>query len=379
MKAYVYTDKSLERYAGRFVWLSINTEDAKNADFLKRYPIPALPTLLVLDARKNAVTLRYVGGTTVRQLAELLDESSTAHRQTSADALLAKADRLASAGKHHDAAAAYDRAISGAPRKWSSLGRAAESLTFELSMDGDDQRCAERARQLYPRVRGTVSAANVAATGLSCATDLDKNDPDRHPMIDALERATREVFDDPKIVLSADDRSGLYMSLIDARDTDGDEKGVIRLESQWAAFLEDAAAQAKTPQQRTVYDSHRLTAYLQLGTPEKAIPMLEESERDFPDDYNPPSRLALAYEAMKEYDKALAASDRALAKVYGPRKITVLTARAEIYSAKGDPQAARDTIAEAIQFAKSLPDGQRNDRRIAAMEKRLAAMEGGGD
>ena len=36
MKAYVYTDKSLERYAGRFVWLSINTEDAKNAAFLKQ-------------------------------------------------------------------------------------------------------------------------------------------------------------------------------------------------------------------------------------------------------------------------------------------------------------------------------------------------------
>src|SRR6188472_3725676 len=99
MRAYVYTDKSLERYAGRFVWLSVNTEDAKNAPFLKRYPIPALPTLLVLDARHDSVALRYVGGATVPQLKKMLDEVESPYRARSAstaDRLLAKADNLAS-------------------------------------------------------------------------------------------------------------------------------------------------------------------------------------------------------------------------------------------------------------------------------------------
>ena len=117
-----------------------------------------------------------------------------------------------------------------------------------------------------------------------------------------------------------------------------------------------------------------MSAYIDLGTPEKAVPMLEQSERDFPDDYNPPARLALAWKAMKEYDKALAASDRALARVYGPRKIGVLTTRADIFAAKGDAKAAKDTIAQAIEVAKSLPEGQRSDRRIASLEKRLASM-----
>ena len=54
MKAYVFTDKALERYAGRFVWLSINTEDSKNAAFLTKYKIPALPTLLVVPAGSEA-------------------------------------------------------------------------------------------------------------------------------------------------------------------------------------------------------------------------------------------------------------------------------------------------------------------------------------
>src|ERR1051325_8873709 len=75
--------------------------------------------------------------------------------------------------------------------------------------------------------------------------------------------------------------------------------------------------------------------------------MLEQSERDFPDDYNAPSRLALAYRQMKKYDEALAASDRALKLVYGPRKLYVLRARADIYEAKGDKEAAKKTISEA--------------------------------
>jgi predicted Zn-dependent protease len=245
---------------------------------------------------------------------------------------------------------------------------------FALS-DGDNERCAARALELYPNVRGTVSAANVAATGLSCATSIDEKSAKRVEAIAALEKATLEVFNDPKIILSADDRSGLYIALIDARDAASDEEGEVKLKGEWAAFLEDAAARAKSPEQRAVYDPHRLSAYLDLGTPEKAIAMLEQSQRDFPNDYNPPARLAVAYKAMKRNADALAASDRAMKLAYGPRKLMVMQARADIYLAMDDPRSARETIAEAVEYAKSLPEGQRNPRRIAYLEKRLAAMK----
>ena len=45
--------------------------------------------------------------------------------------------------------------------------------------------------------------------------------------------------------------------------------------------------------------------------------LFEQSQRDFPDDYNPPARLALAYRALKRWDEALAASDVAMSKAYG--------------------------------------------------------------
>src|SRR5262245_8358529 len=127
MKAYVYTDKSLERYAGRFVWLSVNTEAPANAAFLKRYPIPALPTMLVLDAKPDSVASRYVGGLTVPQLKKLLDDADRTYRAKNlpaADKLLAAADVLAADGKHADAAKSYDEAIANAPKEWPKLGRA---------------------------------------------------------------------------------------------------------------------------------------------------------------------------------------------------------------------------------------------------------------
>jgi tetratricopeptide (TPR) repeat protein len=99
--------------------------------------------------------------------------------------------------------------------------------------------------------------------------------------------------------------------------------------------------------------------------------MLEASERDFPDDYNPPARLALAYRAMKKYDKALAASDRALRHAYGPRKLVILQARARIYADMGDPQAAKKTLEEALAWAEALPKEQVSERQIAALKKQV--------
>jgi predicted negative regulator of RcsB-dependent stress response len=373
MRAYVYTDKSLERYAGQFVWLSVNTEASSNAAFLKRYPIPALPTLLVLDP-KGKVTTRYVGGATVPQLRKLLDEAS-AGAVSAPDKLLVQADRLAAEGKHAEAVKVYESALAKSDKSWRRYGRTAESMLFSMSMADQNEPCAIRAAAMYPRVKGTASAANVASTGLSCALALEETNAKRATLAETLEQETREVFDDPKITLSGDDRSGLYIALIDARDQAKDEKGAHELREQWAAFLERMASEAKTAEQRAVYDSHRVAAYLDLGTPEKAIPMLEQSERDFPGDYNPPARLALAYKAMKQYDKALAASDRALARVYGPRKISVMTTRADIYTAMGNKDAARATIQAAIEYVKSLPDQDSAARRIASLQKRLDSIQ----
>jgi tetratricopeptide (TPR) repeat protein len=369
MRAYVYTDKALERYAGRFVWLSINTESAKNAEFVGKYKIPALPTLLVIDPDREVVTLRYVGGATTGQLTKLLDDARAKSRGD-ADTTLADADRLAGEGKQEEAAKLYARAIEQAPKGWRRFGRAAESLVLALAMTGQEAECAKHAHALYPSLKGTTSGATVAATGLGCAAALKSAN-----LVSILEKATRDALNDPKLDFSADDRSSLYLALADAREAAGDKEGAKKLTAEMASFLESAAAAAKTAEQRAVYDSYRLSAYLTLETPEKAIPMLEQSERDFPGDYNPPARLALAYKAMKKYDQALAASDRAMKLAYGPRKIGYYRTRADIFLEMGDKEGARKTMAEAVAYAKSLPKEQQRASTIASLEKRLAELK----
>ncbi|HYS53324.1 MAG TPA: thiol reductase thioredoxin [Thermoanaerobaculia bacterium] len=372
MRAFVFTDKALERYAGQFVWLAVDTENSANAPFLTKYPISVWPTLMIIDPKKESVAMRYAGGASLPQLKRLLSDGDRAARgaKSKSDEALESGDRLATEKKFAEAAAAYDEAIKEAPKNWSRLGRAAESLTYVLYSARDHERCATRALELYPRVKGTYAAFNVSSNGLACASEK----PENRATLDALEQAARETLENSKIPLAGDDRSGLYETLIGAREAVKDEEGARKLREEWATFLEGEAKKAKTAEQRAVYDSHRLSAYLALKQPERAIPMLEQSERDFPNDYNPPARLGAAYRAMKKYDDALTAYDRALPKAYGPRKIGILRGKAEAYASKGDKESARKTIEEAIVYAESLPVGQRSDSAIASLKKRLETL-----
>ncbi|HVE66640.1 MAG TPA: tetratricopeptide repeat protein, partial [Thermoanaerobaculia bacterium] len=201
-----------------------------------------------------------------------------------------------------------------------------------------------------------------------------KEDPERAGLVTALAGAGREILASKRRDLAADDVSAVYETLAAEREDAKDEAGEKAVLQERATFLENAAARAKTPDARAVFDSHRLGTYLELGEPQRAVEMLLASERDLPDDYNPPARLASAYRAMKRYEDALAASDRALARAYGPRKLGILQTRADIYREKGDPASARKTIEEALRLAESLPEGQRSERTIAGLKKRLETL-----
>ena len=379
MRAFVFTDRSLTRHAGRFVWLEIDTEKQQNAALKKRLGVPALPSYFVLDPADERVALRWVGGFTVAQLDRLLDDGVAAvggkSATSGAGAALAEADRAYGEGRDSVAVLAYREALSQAPPGWPQYSRVVESLLFALDRTGDYGAEADLAREACPRLKGTSSGANVAGSGLGAALSLPDSVPERAALVASFEAVVREVLADPARVIADDDRSGLYLGLLDARQDAKDEEGAKRVATEWSAFLEGAAARAKTPEQRTVFDSHRLSAYRELGQVERAIPVLEASERDLPGDYNPPARLAVAYLWLKRWDQALAASDRALAKAYGPRKLGIYSTRADIFSGKGDREAARRTLEDAIAYADALPPGQRSESAIAGLRKKLDALK----
>jgi tetratricopeptide (TPR) repeat protein len=373
MRAFVLTDASLERRAGQFVWLAIDTEKAENAGFKRKFPVEALPTFLVLDPKTETAAIRWVGSATVPQLNKLLDDGRRAVRGSGrgVEQTLGRADRAYGQGKYEEAVRGYREALAAAPKTWPRYGRTVESLLYALDRTEDHGGCARLARDAYPRLAATPSGASVAASGLSCAVGMKKDDPARAELIATLRENTLEALHKTPAGVAADDISAVYQTLADEREDAGDEAGKTRYLEEDAAFLDREAARATTPEQRAVFDSHRLGIALALGRPEKAIPVLEQSERDFPNDYNPPARLAAAYKAMKRWDEALAASDRALAKAYGPRKLLILQNRAEILSGKGDAAGARATLAEALAMAESLPEGPRAERTIAALRKKL--------
>jgi tetratricopeptide (TPR) repeat protein len=374
MRAFVFTDKALERQAGRFVWLSINTEKRENAAVLAKFPVQAWPSFYVIDPKSEKVVLRYVGGATVSQLLRILDDgerATGAPEPGGPGEALAKADALYAAGQNKEAAEGYRAALKGMSTSSPSYPRAVESLLFALSESRQQEACATVARDAFEHLRSSPSAANVAGSGLDCAVSLPKDAPQKAALVQALAADAREVLGGKHAGLAVDDVSSLYQSLASAREDAGDETGKKKALEEWAAYLEGEAAKAKTAEGRAAFDAHRITAYLELGQPERGIPMLEASERDFPDDYNPPSRLALAYRAMKKYDEALAASDRALQRAYGPRKLVILQARAGIYANKGDPAAARKTLEDALAWAEALPKEQVSERQIAALKKQV--------
>jgi len=323
------------------------------------------------------VVMRRVDGMTVAEMASFLDEARAAAAGAAPvsplEAALLKADRLNGEGKKAEAAAAYREALDKAPAGWPPYGRSVWALLFLQQSLHEEAKCLALAREALPRLLGTPASVMASRSGLDCALGLKKDDAARAAAVAEMEAATRRTLSPPVAGATADDLSMSYDMLVRARKDAGDAAGATKDADAWASFLEGQAAAAQTPEQRAAFDSHRLSAYMELQQPERAIPMLQASEKDLPDDYNPPSRLAVAYMAMRKYDEALAASNRALPKVAGPRRVQVLQRRADIFAAKGDAAASREALEQALACAEALPAGQRSEGQIKALKKKLEA------
>jgi tetratricopeptide (TPR) repeat protein len=375
VRATVLNDPALAKHAGRFAWLSINTEESRNAGFVEHLAVEAYPTFLVLDGATGNVALRWAGSLTVPEFERLLDDGERAVAASGgspADAALARADRLGAEKKRAEAAVAYSDALHLAPAGWAGRGRALNSLLAALQKTGDLEQCAAVAQRETPALERGPAFAAASAAGLGCAVDAPESAAWREPAIKELEPLVVESLSLDNVL--ADDRSSAYGVLVDLRDGRGDKAGAKEMAGRWMTFLESQAAAAKSVEARAAFDSHRVAAALALGDPARAVPALLASEKDLPDDYNPPARLAILYREMGKYDEALTESQKALDKAYGARKLRIFDARADIYAKKGDPAAAKRTLEEALAYADTLPKPQQPQNFLAQLRKKLSAI-----
>jgi tetratricopeptide (TPR) repeat protein len=375
MRANVLPDVRRGKRAGRFVWLAVDTEQERNAGFLEKFPIGSWPTFLVIDPKDESVLVKWLGSARAGDLEKLLAgaERARGRSSTGAEAILARADRAYGAGRVDEAVAAYREALAQGGPRWEGRARAVESLVLALASSRRDEACADEARRAAPSLPRGPSFANSASIGLSCAVGAPAGAPWRAAALGALLPLAEEALPLPGLL--ADDRSGLFDAVAEARAARGDAAGASETARAWWRFLDAERSRARTAEERAALDGQRVTAALRLGEPALAVPALQASQRELPDDYNPPARLALLYREMGRLAEARAAVERALHLAYGPRKLKVYDLAASILDKQGDRAALAATLSEAVAYAGRLPRAQRDETLVRRLEARLAAAE----
>jgi len=372
LRSYVLHDKRMAPLSPKFVWLAIDTEKPKNAAFVDKFPQEAWPTLWVVDPSTEKPLLKWVGAATVSELIAILDDLTEASGGESMAAYV-RGNRAAAERNSEVAIKEYRASLAAAPKGWSKRPRVVEVLSTQYSLTKDRAACVEIAQTELASMPDGTSKANVALNALDCANALPADSPGGKART-AMAQEVARIADDPNVPILADDRSALYEELVAYRKESGDKDGAKKAARSWATFLETEASKAHDAAARAVFDSHRLLAYAELGELQKAVPMLLQSEKDFPDDYNPPTRLAWAYMKLGKLDDATATMQRALGKAYGPRKLTVLKIKCDIELTKGDKAAARATLEEAVKLGESMTLGKSNAKLLADLKKRLEAL-----
>lgn len=339
LKQFVFKDQRITPETSHFVWLAIDTENPRNGDFIAKFPNAVLPTLRVIDPSNEQALLTWEGTLTAPELVDTLDE------------------------------------VRGAQKKNErSLARDDDAKVMQLSLKGDSEACAKMASDLIGHLPNGTQRVDVAVTGSDCAVEI-KDDATKQKYLPQLLGELKKITQDMSLPILADDRSGAYEALVDAGFAVGEKTAARENAVAWAAFLESEAAKAKTPAERAVFDPHRLLAYLALNQPERAIPMLQQTAKDFPDDFNPPARMARAYLEMGKYDDAISNSDRALSLANGPRKVKIALLKVDALTKKNDLTNARQTLNDMITFIGTLPPGEASPKMRSALEDRLAKLD----
>jgi tetratricopeptide (TPR) repeat protein len=353
MKEVVLPDPALLGLKDAFVWLSIDSENTDNAAFLDRFPAKSLPTLWVIDAKSEAPIFKWIGVATAEELRALLEDAGTSGKAAAkpggdATVLWIQGNRASAEGHAEQAVNLYRQALRAGSTEWPRRAKALEALSTSLRELGRTRDAVELATKEVAAMPPGTSRVNVLLNGIDAAAALPPTKASLATLA-SLSKLGTKIAEDATEPILVDDRSGLYLALVNVvRPSDASEAK--RLALEWVAMLEGEAKRAP-PEKRRVWDSHRLEAYLALGEPERAIPMLEQSEREVPNDYNPPARLARAHLALGKLDAAESAVSRALVRSNGPRKIRLYMLKADILLAEKNVTGARAALKEALDFA----------------------------
>jgi tetratricopeptide (TPR) repeat protein len=382
MKAYVFTDPSLRPLAERVVFAAIDTDRESNATFLARYTVNVWPTFFVIDPKNGDVVGQWTGAASARELRAFVEDSLDVFDALgrgslpagSALASLLEAKSAQAEGRHTDAAERYAKALERAPADWPRRSEALLGRLQSLYYGGKHEDCVRFGEKHIVDVQGAAKPTDFADYMLACAGSL-KNDKLVRSAREAAARRLRAITEKPSPEMSVDDHADAFAKLADALRSLGDRAGARAADEARVSLMEKAQREAPSPQVAATHDYGLANAYVALGRPDAAVKLLTERQRQLPQSYEPPARLASVLASMGRHREALVAVNRALELSYGRRKLLYLSLKANILGALGDRAAQIAALEQEVAGYKALPAGQARPRDALEAQKRLDAAK----
>ena len=362
MKSFVLADAALVPLAERVVFAAIDSDRPEGADFVDRYQVDVWPTLYVLEPRDQTVLGMWQGAASVEELRSFVTDAVDARdaklEPASALASLLEAKRAHADGKFLVAARHYGRALERGGEGWARRSEALYGLLFSEYKQGHWGRCAQIGSERIAEVTGAAVPADYASLLMSCARRVTDAGLRGRALDGALERLARHTAE-PPTGASVDDRSDAWSLYATALQQAGDRAAAREVVGRQLRLLEQAAAQAPSPEAAATFDYARLTAYLSLGRGEEAVAMLSERVEQLPDGYEAWARLAEALSAVGRARDALAPATKAVELSYGPRKLRYLALQARLFRTLGDAAAERRALEQLVRSYDSLDEPHR--------------------
>ncbi|CAN5332681.1 hypothetical protein BH11PSE14_BH11PSE14_19400 [soil metagenome] len=381
MQHYVLNDPSLASLADRVVLVELDTDKDENAGFLENYKVSVWPTFFVIDPNSTKAAGIWPGSASVREFRGFVEdglagiEAGQAGGDPNSPAQLMLAAKAAqAAGDNAKAASTYAQIVQQVPADWPRRSDALMGWLFSLNRGGNSAECVKVGRAHLAAVEGAAVPADYSSILLSCAAEKDGGPDATAAHGEALARLQALVAN-PPVDASADDRADAWNIISATLADDGDAAGARKAQEQRLAVLEAAVKGIEDPLLAQTFDYARAQSYVALDRGDEAVAMLEAREKELPDSYEPPSRLASALAKMNRLPASLVAYDRAIAKSYGPRQLLFMHQKSDVQGRMGDSKGQVETLRKEVAGFQALTGGHANPEGLADAKKRLAEAE----
>ena len=362
----------LAAYTGQFVWLELNFDEAQNHEFLAKYGAIGTPTFYVVDPEDGKVTASQVGAMSLSEFQEFLHRGASfvaTKTRSPADAALTRADALL-AQQPEKAVDAYRQALEFAPANWPRRGVAESSLVTAMQNSGLYEQCADTAATEAASMTRDANFARTMVAGMWCLITPAPT-PWTSAAAQRLEPLAKEALSLSSTV--RDHRDELYRTLMYLSLARNDKATASEWGDRWLKELD--AIRPVNDEQRSAVDIARVELVQTFGDPKRVLPALLASEQAMQRNWNASLRVAQMQATADNYEGAITACDRGLARTPGPAgRSWLLRVKADALFAKGENQAGREALEEALKTAEAIPNPQTRDNNLRAIRKALGEL-----